>query len=272
MDKRVVDGFGDEWSRFDQSQLKDGELEQAFNDYFAIFPWSKLPAGAEGFDMGCGSGRWAQLVAPQVGKLHCIDPSPKALNVARQNLSAYENCHFHLASVDVVALADGSQDFGYCLGVLHHIPETEAGLRAAVNKLKKGAPFLLYLYYAFDHRPWWFKMIWRTSNLARVVISRMPHSMRYGVSQLIAAGVYWPLARSAFVAERLGMNVSHFPLNYYRDRGFYSMRTDALDRFGTRLEKRFTKKQIEQMMTAAGLTSISFSPNAPYWCAIGYKA
>lgn len=28
-----------------------------------------------GFDLGCGSGRWAFFVAPKVAKLHCIDRS-----------------------------------------------------------------------------------------------------------------------------------------------------------------------------------------------------
>ena len=68
----------------------------------------------------------------------------------------------------------------------------------------------------------------------------IPHGIRYAMSQVIAALVYWPLARSAKLAEYLGMNVVNFPLAPYRNWGFYVMRTDALDRFGTRLEQRFT--------------------------------
>ena len=49
------------------------------------------------------------------------------------------------------------------------------------------------------------------------------------------------------------------------------MRTDALDRFGTRLEQRFTKKEIENMMLEAGLEKVEFSSSKPFWCAIGYK-
>ena len=50
------------------------------------------------------------------------------------------------------------------------------------------------------------------------------------------------------------------------------MRTDALDRFGTRLEHRYTRAQIKEMMEASGLENISFSPTAPYWCSIGFKS
>jgi hypothetical protein len=49
------------------------------------------------------------------------------------------------------------------------------------------------------------------------------------------------------------------------------MKTDALDRFGTRLEKRFTKKEIEHMMQQAGLKNIKFSDHEPFWCACGIK-
>jgi SAM-dependent methyltransferase len=267
----VVEGFGDEWERYDQSALSETELRQAFDGYFGIFPWTALPAAAEGFDMGCGSGRWAKLVAPKVGRLNCVDPSPKALSVAQRNLSGHSNCEYFCASVEESPLADGSQDFGYCLGVLHHVPDTAAGLRSCVAKLKEGAPFLLYLYYAFDHRPRWFKLLWQCSNVLRVVVSRLPHRARFVVANAITALVYWPLARTAALAERFGISVSNFPLSYYRHRSFYTLRTDALDRFGTRLEKRFTREQIERMMKEAGLEMIRFSDAPPYWCAVGNR-
>jgi hypothetical protein len=50
------------------------------------------------------------------------------------------------------------------------------------------------------------------------------------------------------------------------------MRTDALDRFGTRLEQRFSRTQIEQMMITAGLKDIRFSEREPFWVACGIKA
>jgi len=90
-------------------------------------------------------------------------------------------------------------DFGYTLGVLHHIPDTLAGLTACVSKLKPGAPFLMYLYYAFDNRPLWYRILWRLSGLARNVISHLLHGLRFVVSQIIAVLVYWPLARLAKV-------------------------------------------------------------------------
>ncbi len=272
VDARTVEGFGDEWSRFDQSSLPDSELNGIFEAYFYMFPWRSLPANAVGFDLGCGSGRWAKLVAPRVGRLHCIDPSMEALEVARKNLSAFANCEFHLASVDRIPLARGTMDFGYSLGVLHHVPDTTAGIAACAALLKPGAPLLLYLYYAFDNQPWWYRGLWRLSDYVRRLISRLPLSFRYIASQIIAATVYFPLARVSLLLELTGRGVKSMPLSIYRNRSFYTMRTDALDRFGTRLERRFTRDEMLGMMQMANLRQIKFNDQPPYWCAIGYKA
>lgn len=270
IDNKVVAGFGDEWSRFDQTALTAEELDRMFDNYFNIFPWDKLPSGAVGFDLGCGSGRWAKLVAPRVGKLFLFDPSEDALSVARRNLSSFDNCEFTLAGAGDIPLDDESCDFGYSLGVLHHIPDTEAGLRECVTKLKKGAPFLLYLYYSFDNRPTWFRLIWRMSNIFRELICRLPKPLRYVFSQVLAALVYFPLARTALLCERLGADVAALPLSQYRNNSFYVMRNDALDRFGTRLEKRFSRDEIRAMMEASGLNNIVFSTRS-FWTAVGYK-
>jgi ubiquinone/menaquinone biosynthesis C-methylase UbiE len=270
LDAKTVEGFGDEWERFDQSELSTSERERIFNSYFSVFPWNELPCNAEGFDLGCGSGRWAKEVAQRVAKLHCIDPS-SALAVAKRNLVDKSNCVFHAASVDAIPLEDSSMDFGYSLGVLHHVPDTAAGIKACVSKLKTGAPFLVYLYYAFDNKPMWFKVVWHASDVLRKFVSKLPHNLRFVASQILVVSIYWPLARSANVLEKLGFNVSNIPLSSYRKNSFYTMRTDALDRFGTQLEQRFTKKQIQEMMEVAGLDRIKFSDAVPYWCAVGYK-
>jgi ubiquinone/menaquinone biosynthesis C-methylase UbiE len=270
VDRNVVDGFGKEWSKFDQRKANPADLELVFQSYFAIFPWQDLQSQAEGFDLGCGSGRWAYFVAPRVKRLHCIDPSMAALNVAQQHLKQYKNCDFHCASVESIPLPDSSADFGYSLGVLHAVPDPQQGLAQCARKLKPGAPFLLYLYYAFDNRPWWFRTLWRGSDIFRRLISKLPFSLKSLLCELIAAFVYWPLARLSYLLERVGFNVQHFPLAAYSNRSFYIMRNDALDRFGTRLEKRFTREQIRDMMQNAGLERITFG-DSPYWCALGYR-
>lgn len=272
IDHFTVDSFGKEWKRFDQSHLDVLETEILFKKYFSIFPWKKLPVNSIGFDMGCGSGRWANIAASLVGELTCIDPSKEALEVAKKMLSHHENIIFVNANTDNHNLLPASQDFGYSLGVLHHIPDTNKALQATVRLLKPGAPFLLYLYYRFDNRPFWFQLIWKISNLLRKIISKMPDSIKTFTTDVIAGLVYFPIARLSKLIEFIGINPMSLPLSFYRNSSFYTMRTDSRDRFGTPLEQRFTKKEISQMMLNAGLVDIQFSNTEPYWVAVGTKA
>ena len=269
-DQRVIEDFGREWQLFDQSEMGEEQATHAFAEYFSVFPWDEVSTHAVGFDLGCGSGRWARMVAPRVGHLHCIEPSA-AIEVAKSALAGASNVSFHQNAADSIPLADESMDFGYCLGVLHHVPDTQAGLAECVRRLKPGAPFLLYLYYNFDNRPAWFRAIWKVSDVFRGVISRLPFLLKRMLASLIAIFAYWPLARLARMLAKGGKDVDSLPLSYYRERSLYVMRTDALDRFGTRLEKRFSRKQIEAMMQQAGLEQIIFREGAPYWCAVGRR-
>ena len=268
IDKATVEGFGYEWTKFDQSQADPAELEELFSRYFAVFPWDALPPDPVGVDVGCGSGRWAVLAERRSRTVIGIDASPDALKVAAEHSP---KCPLVLASAGALPIARESVDFGYSLGVLHHIPDPLAGLTDAVTALRPGAPFLVYLYYAFDNRPAWFRRVWQASDLIRRGISRSPLRVRYALSQVIALTVYLPLARGAAFLERRGMNVEFVPLVSYKDRSFYAMRTDALDRFGTRLEKRFTMEQVVQLLERAGLERVRVSDGPPYWCAVGFK-
>ncbi len=270
-DPDTVAGFGREWESFDHAEPNTADQRELFESYFSLFPWDRLPPHPVGFDMGCGSGRWGRLVAPRVHRLHLVDASPAALEVARRNLGETAGCDFHLASVESLPFPDQSMDFGYSLGVLHHLPDTGAAMASCARVLKRGAPFLVYIYYALENRPAWYRWLWRASELARGVLSRLPYPLRYVLSQTAAAAVYFPLARTARLLEDAGTDVSGWPLAFYRRRSFYTMRNDALDRFGTRLEKRFTAAQIRDMLESGGFERIAFRQGTPYWCALGYR-
>jgi hypothetical protein len=80
--------------------------------------------------------------------------------------------------------------------------------------------------------------------------------------------VYWPLARSA---EFLPAPES-WPLEFYANRSFYVMRTDAPERFGAKLEKRFTKQQIISTLRATLLEDIQFTDSEPFWTCTARKS
>lgn len=271
LDKNVISDFGNEWKSYDQSKVEENEFKQNFNQYFSIFPNEELTKDKEGFDLGCGSGRWAKQIASKVKTLNCIDPSKDAINVAKKNLKNFDNIIFFDEENYDKVLGANSQDFGYCLGVLHHTSQTREGLKFCNKILKKNAPFLIYLYYSFDNRPFYYKLIWKFSDLLRKIISKLPFKIKKFITDFIAIIVYFPLARFAFFLNKFQINTHNFPLSDYKNKSLYTMRTDSLDRFGTKLEKRYTKLEIEKLLKESGFTNIIFSENMPFWVAICRK-
>ena len=191
--------------------------------------------------------------------------------MAKKNLKNYQNVYYHNKGVNEKILKSNSQDFGYCLGVLHHITETQKGIESCFDILKKNSPFLIYLYYKFDNKPFWFKIVWKISDYFGKFISKLPFKIKKIITFLIASIIYFPLSKISKIFDLCGFDVKNFPLSDYRNKTFYFMKTDSLDRFGTKLEKRFTKKEMEKMLLKAGFVDIKFSETPPYWVAIAWK-
>ncbi len=268
VDTKTVQGFGEEWSLLSQDRLDSLEAAQIFDDYFKIFPWQNLRAGAVGADLGCGSGRWARLACKRVGHLFLCDASEKAIGVAKRNLSDEKNVSFRCVSVSDTGFEPESLDFAYSLGVLHHVPDATDALRHIALVLKPDAPLLLYLYYSFENRSRWFRWLWRVSDLMRRVISRLPYKVRHAVTFLLTVVIYWPLSRTGRFLAYFDYMPKNWPLAYQIDKSFYTLRTDCLDRFGTQLEKRYSREEIVTLLTNCGFGKIIFSDREPFWCVV----
>jgi hypothetical protein len=61
------------------------------------------------------------------------------------------------------------------------------------------------------------------------------------------------------------------PLSYYHNKSFFIIRNDSLDKFGTSLEQRFSKKEVGDLMANCGLEDIIISTGAPFYHTVGRK-
>jgi len=271
INQATVNSFGQEWHRF--SSFDDKELLKISSDYFDLLNNCILNKSSIILDVGCGSGRWSKVLADKVKKIEAIDPS-SAVFIAAEMLKSHPNVRVSQASVDKIPFENDSFDLVFSLGVLHHVPDTFLAIKNCVEKVKKGGYFLVYLYYALDNRSWLYKTLFYFTNGARKIICKFPSPIKSLICDLIALSIYLPLSKISFIASKIRLLqnfAKNIPLSYYSDKSFYIMRNDSLDRFGTPLEQRFRKQEIEKMLKSAGLTNICFSEKAPYWHAIGQK-
>ena len=93
------------------------------------------------------------------------------------------------------------------------------------------------------------------------------------VCDFLAVVLYMPFIALARILNSFGLHkiASHVPLNDYANKSFFIIRNDALDRFGTRLEQRFSKVEIVELMKRAGLANITVSDHVPFYHAVGEK-
>lgn len=270
IDQLTVDSFGEEWKKF--NYFDENEIEDIGNEYFDIIDFSLFDKNSTVLDIGCGSGRWSVFLSSKISNVYAIDPS-KAIYSAASLTKNIPNIKLLKASVENIPYNDNSFDLVVSLGVLHHIPDTQRALNSIVEKIKNGGQCLIYLYYSLDNKSSVYKIIFRISSLFRFIISKLPSFTKKIVCDIIAVIVYLPFIYfSNLIRFIFGEKAANkIPLSYYKNKSFNIVRNDSLDRFGTPLEQRFSKIEIEKMMVLAGLHDINFSKKQPFWHVTGKK-
>jgi SAM-dependent methyltransferase len=269
LDQEVINSFGHEWAVFDYSETETNEaLDAQFRAYCEPIDLSQFnPKTSLAADFGAGSGRWTSRLLPYFCLVYALEPSDGAGKVLTKKFVDEKRVKILQETVGMNSISPNSLDLAMSLGVLHHIPDTALAIKDVASKIKRGGVFLCYLYYKLENKPMYYRGLFWASNSLRWVISRLPYVMRRFIAQLIAGVVYLPLSRVAKQLFRLGKNVSNVPLHHYANMPFVMLQNDALDRFGTRLEQRFSKLDIEEMVAKAGfdVTTLKFSEFEPFW-------
>src|SRR5690606_4214648 len=130
------------------------EHREEFERYFDLVDWKSM-ANARVCDLGCGMGRWSAFAKDRCREIVLVDFSD-AIFVARKNLGQAKNALFFMCDLKRLPFRDDFADFLFCLGVLHHLPTP---CLEEVRALKRAAPkLLIFLYYALDNRPGYFRL------------------------------------------------------------------------------------------------------------------
>ncbi len=269
LDQKVIDSFGHEWSSFDYTESQGSDaLDLQFAAYCSPLDLSKFDSSKSlAGDFGAGSGRWSSRLLDSFLMVYALEPSDGANSVLMKKFEDETRVIVLKETVGSNSIPDASLDLGVSLGVLHHIPDTGIAIKDVSKKIKPGGYFLCYLYYKLEGKPLYYRAIFKTVDLTRRVISRLPQPLKRFVSSVIAALIYWPLARFSKVLEKLGVGTSNIPLHHYANMPYVMLANDALDRFGTSLEQRFNKTEIEEMLIRADfdLSTLVYSEAEPFW-------
>jgi SAM-dependent methyltransferase len=261
--QRTQASFGYEWTHFKDWRYSG---ETNFNDYFQGFELASL-AGGLVLDAGCGMGRHARQMAPFARRVVAVDFS-RAIDQAARNTAECQNVDCMQADILTLPLADGSFDFVYSLGVLHHLSETERALAGLVRKLKPGGHMRIYLYWK---RHGWAGFLLRGVTLSRRVTTRLPFPLLRGLCRIVSVALYGGVVVPYRLLSRVGVRRHEsWPLFVYTKYSFHVLYNDQFDRFSAPLEKRYEADEVRDLLLAAGLTDVRVLP-CYGWVADGRK-
>lgn len=249
--------FGEEWQRYPRVLP---EHESEFNLYFDLIDLSKL-GSSRVFDVGCGIGRWSYFLTERCRELVLVDFS-EAIFVARRNLAHAPNALFFMCDLKALPFRDGCADLLFSLGVLHHLPTNALD---EVRALARLAPSLLiFLYYALDNRPQsWRLALAGVTRLRLAAASVKSSRARDVITEMALWQLYVPLIALGKALHPFGLE-RYVPLyDFYHDKSLSRIRQDVYDRFFTRIEQRYSRKDINGLRDR--FREIIISDQLPYW-------
>lgn len=168
-----ADNFGLQWNRYRRTQLDSlNGTQLSENRLWSETGWTDIKEEWV-LDMGCGSGRFAEVAAKAGARLVALDLS-SAVDATRETLAAFPNCDVVQGNLLEPPFAEGAFDKAYCLGVLQHTPNPSEGCRAVARCVKQGGAFALTIY---ARQPWTklFSKYWVRPLTRRIAKQNLLH-------------------------------------------------------------------------------------------------
>lgn len=139
--------FGLQWNRFRQTQLDSYTGTTISRDRFLRQTGWSLDAlrGARVLDVGCGAGRFSEIVLSAGAEVIALDYSG-AVDGCWENFRGHPRLHVIQADVYALPLSPAQFDFVYCFGMLQHTPNPRNAFLCLLAALKPGSRLAVDLY------------------------------------------------------------------------------------------------------------------------------
>lgn len=145
--------FGYQWSKWSRVQFESENIGRPMEGHTRSM-WERIigrtagPASLTGqtiLDMGCGSGRFVEVAREAGARVVGVDYS-MAADAAAENFAHDADVCICQADVMSLPFRPGVFDGAFSIGVLHHTPTPERGVRQAFCTLREGGWFALSVY------------------------------------------------------------------------------------------------------------------------------
>jgi SAM-dependent methyltransferase len=259
-----ADSFGLQWNRYRLTQLDSvNGTKLSTNRFWSETEWTDIKDQWV-LDMGCGSGRFAEVAAAAGARLVALDLS-SAVEATAETLKKYENCDVVQASLLEPPFAVGAFDKAYCIGVLQHTPDPAGGCRSIARCVKPGGEFVLTIY---ARQPWTklYSKYW-----VRPFTSKLNKSTLLNALERVMP-VAFPVTDRLFrlpllgKAARVAIPVANYvdmPELRERQLRYDFAVLDTYDMLSPEYDSPMTAREVRNALASFGLQSLRFKTEVP---------
>lgn len=194
-------------------------------------------------DVGCGTGRFAEIAADCGAEVIGIDLS-YAVDAAFTNMGRRPNIHIVQADIFKLPFRPETFDAAYSIGVLHHTPSTEQAFRRVVPLLKAGGVISIWVYV-------WGGEYSKNLDRVRKVTVHIPRMLLYGLCWGLV-----PLIHRMSRTKSLLRLAQRLPASD-QGRGLTWDVLDTFDAWAPRYQWKHTEPEVRGWFEGAGLSDIT---------------
>jgi SAM-dependent methyltransferase len=203
--QRTVDAFGWQWQEFEHVYADQPGLSAEFLEWVKPID-SDFLAGKLVLDAGCGMGRFTVAAASLgAGQIVGVDLS-ESVEAARHFTRSIPNIAIVQADLYHLPFRDPF-DLAFSIGVIHHLPDPEEGIKTVGRHVKPGGSLFVWVY-GHENNGWIRNVV---DPVRKMVTSRLPRRLLYALSAAVAA----PLQLVLRVYRRPQPQTSGRTLPYY---------------------------------------------------------
>jgi SAM-dependent methyltransferase len=248
---QYVANFSHEWTLHRTTQLDRAGVTLSERTFAERTGWT--PDDVRGrlvLDVGCGMGRFADVVLRWGGRVVGIDLS-YAVDSARVNLTQHEDFTAIQASVFELPFRPDAFDLIYSLGVLHHTPDTRRAFQCLPPLLRAGGEIAIWVYSLHAYPPEGIEE--RRDHILRSLTTRMPSRLLYALCRAfcrvrVPFGSFWHMALPGFIFHA-------FPKTHSYDT--YDWRVlDTFDWYSPHYQFKHSYPEVFHWFREAGLVNI----------------
>lgn len=235
LQEKTLRSFSFQWNTF-------GKIYQEYREHWQDFLPTAIKEdyfkGKLGLDAGCGFGRHIRMAAEAGAEMIGIDLS-EAVRAAYANTKHLPNVHIVQGDIYNPPFRPGTFDFIYSLGVLHHLPDPQAGFDSLSRLLRRNQEIFIWCY--DNEKP--------SKNALYEVIrkwtTKLSFRSLYFLTLIAARTINLVFNYPATLLRRLGIRSMKVPYDYYCKYPARVLHADLFDVFSVPSTRYYDLRELE---------------------------